>query len=133
MNRSDFPGIKPRIIVIVFGLAFINPVFAAETPATSTFIEQQFDSGESLYQQQCAICHGVELDGGAAPALIGTTFRKTWSRLGANVAELYNRIVTTMPPRQMGVLNEGQNLDVLAYLLGRNNVLQGTEALQNDS
>lgn len=107
--------------------------WSAEAPATSTFTEAQFERGEALYQQQCGLCHGAVLDSGAAPALIGTTFRKTWSMLGANVAELYNRIATTMPPRQGGTgLDEEQNLAILAYLLGSNNVLQGTEALRND-
>ena len=74
----------------------------------------------------------MELDDGAAPAIVGSTFRKTWSMLGANVAELYNRIATTMPPRQDNFLSEDQNLDILSYLLGRNNVLRGTEALRNE-
>lgn len=52
--------------------------------------------------------------------------------MGANVAELFNRISTTMPPRQGGSLAESQYLDLLAYVLGRNNVLQGSEALKND-
>ena len=107
-------------------------VFAADAPATGTFTEEQFDRGESLYLQQCSVCHGVELDSAAAPALIGPTFRKSWAMMGANVGELFNRISTTMPPRQTGVLNESQNLDVLAYILGSNNVLQGTEELKND-
>jgi alcohol dehydrogenase (cytochrome c) len=37
-----------------------------------------------------------------------------------------------MPPRQDNFLSEDQNLDILSYLLGRNNVLRGTEALRND-
>ena len=107
-------------------------VFAAEAPGSGTFTEQQYESGSLLYQQQCGLCHGVELEGGAAPALVGATFRKTWSMLGANVAELYNRIATTMPPRQGGTLTESQNLDITAFILGSNNVLQGAEALRSD-
>ncbi len=117
---------------VAAGLLYSSLGFAAEAPASSTFTEAQFDRGEALYQQQCAACHGVELDSAAAPALVGATFRKSWSRLGANVAELFNRISTTMPPGQAGNLNETQNLDILAYILGRNNVLQGSELLKND-
>jgi len=117
---------------MLLGLLVSIGSYAAEAPANSTFTEQQFERGESLYQQQCALCHGVELDGAAAPVLIGPTFRKAWSRMGANVAELYNRIATTMPPRQESTLNEAENLDILAFVLGRNNVLQGNESLRND-
>lgn len=118
--------------LLLVSLSITNSSRAADAPASSTFTEQQFQRGEALYTEQCGICHGTEMDGGAAPALIGTTFRKTWSMLGANVAELYNRIATTMPPRQGGMLGEEQNLDILAYVLGRNNVLQGSEELRND-
>ena len=107
-------------------------VFGADGPSSGTFTEAQFERGEALFNEQCALCHGVELENAAAPTLIGPTFRKTWSPLGANVAGLYNRISTTMPPRQGGGLQESQYLDLLAYILGRNNVLQGSEALRND-
>ena len=123
---------KILFVSLLFGSGSSVSIFAAEAPASSTFTEAQYERGELLYQQQCALCHGVELSEGAAPALIGTTFRKTWSRMGANVAELFNRIATTMPPRQEGSLNETQNLEILAYVLGRNNVLRGTEELKND-
>lgn len=113
-------------------LCYSSMTFAADAPASSTFTEEQFDRGEFLFQQQCAACHGADLESAAAPALIGTTFRKSWSRLGANVGELFNLISNTMPPRQSGLHNETQNLDLLAYILGRNNVLQGSEELKSD-
>lgn len=133
-NKSSHRNISLRtqFFALLIGVLFPAVVMAAEAPANSTFTEEQFQSGDALYQQQCAACHGADLDGGAAPTLIGPIFRKSWSRLGANVAELYNRIATTMPPRQVSNLSEAQNIDILAYVLGRNNVLQGTEALHND-
>ncbi|NQV68630.1 MAG: PQQ-binding-like beta-propeller repeat protein [Pseudohongiella sp.] len=129
---KDSSVLACRIIPILLALIFSTAVFAADAPASGTFTGAQFDRGEALYQQQCAACHGVALDSAAAPALIGPTFRKSWSLMGANVAELFNRISTTMPPRQGGSLAESQYLDLLAYVLGRNNVLQGSEALKND-
>lgn len=132
MKQSSSSITVVKLVSILLGLVFSTSVFAADAPATGTFTAQQFERGEALFQQQCAICHGVELDSAAAPALIGPTFRKGWSLMGANVAELFNRISTTMPPRQGGRLAESQYLDILAYVLGRNNVLQGSEALKND-
>lgn len=107
-------------------------VLAAEAPASSTFTEEQYERGEALYIQECALCHGEGLDDGVANSLRGQTFRKTWSRLGVTVGDLFNRISTTMPPGQLGDLSESDNLDVLAYILGRNNVLQGTQKLSPD-
>ncbi|MBL6905985.1 MAG: c-type cytochrome, partial [Pseudomonadales bacterium] len=120
------------VVGMLASLSISSLAFAADAPASSTFTALQFERGEALYEQQCATCHGAELDSAAAPELIGVTFRKSWSRLGANVGELFNRISTTMPPSDPGSLSESQSLDVLAYVLGRNNVLEGTEALKND-
>ena len=87
----------------VLPFAFVSLMSTAQaaedtTPATGTFTEQQFERGQRLYADECALCHGDNLDGGVAPSLLGPTFRKAWSRIGANVGELYNRIATTMPP-----------------------------------
>lgn len=101
-------------------------------PATGTYADEQFQRGETLYIEECAACHGVNLEGVAASTLIGPTFRKTWSRLNANVGELFNRISISMPPGQLGRLGSAENLDILAYLLGRNNVLVGTQLLNED-
>lgn len=131
-NMASKFQLSLKIVSAFFLLSYSLLSFAAEAPANSTFTEEQSRRGESLYQQECAICHGAELSGGAAPALSGQTFRRTWSRNGANVAELYSRIATTMPPRGAGSLGENQNLDILAFMLEQNNVLVGTEELRND-
>ncbi len=134
MSVHWISSLKRLLVTIPLAVGWIiaGTAWSADAPATSSYTEDQFERGEVLYQKECALCHGLELDDGAAPAIVGSTFRKTWSMLGANVAELYNRIATTMPPRQDNLLREDQNLDILSYLLGRNNVLRGTEALRND-
>ena len=134
MSVRWISSLKRLLVTIPLAVSWIiaGTAWSADAPATSSYTEDQFERGEVLYQKECALCHGLELDDGAAPAIVGSTFRKTWSMLGANVAELYNRIATTMPPRQDNFLSEDQNLDILSYLLGRNNVLRGTEALRND-
>ncbi|MFK7863620.1 MAG: cytochrome c [Pseudohongiellaceae bacterium] len=85
----------------------------AEAPATSTFTEEQYESGEALYQTQCALCHGENLDDGVADSLLGQTFRNTWSRLGVNDSDLVDRISNPMPPGQLGELNETEKLEIV--------------------
>ena len=118
-------------ILISLSLLTMNS-FAAKAPGTGTFTEEQFEKGAQLYSRDCAVCHGNDLEGGAARALMGPSFRKTWSNFGVNVADLFTIISTTMPPRMAGNLDESENLDVLAFILGSNSVLQGSEALRND-
>ncbi len=108
------------------------PVFAADFSASGTFTEEQFERGQVLYDRECASCHGGDLEGGVAPTISGVTFRKSYSLQGSNVGRLYNRIRTTMPPRQLDVLTDEEYIEVMAYVLGRNNVLPGTEALTDN-
>ena len=68
------------VVGMLASLSFSSLAFTADAPASSTFTELQFERGEALYRQQCATCHGAELDSAAAPELIGVTFRKSWSR-----------------------------------------------------
>jgi alcohol dehydrogenase (cytochrome c) len=132
-QRSGKVKVRKQVfLAALLSLSLSLPLWAAETPGTGTFSEDQFERGATLYQEQCGFCHGTQLEGGAAPPLAGATFRRTWSMFGANVAELFNRIATTMPPREGGTLTETENLDILAFTLGTNNVLQGTEELRND-
>ena len=127
------PGTLTRLAagLLIFAL-FSSAVFAADAPASGTFTEAQFDSGEALYQQRCSLCHGTQLDSAAAPELVGATFRKSWSRMGVSVGELFNLILTSMPPSAPGSLSDSEGLDVLAFILGSNNVLQGSEELKDD-
>lgn len=129
--RSVRPFTRSVFLSLFCGLLPFH-LMAAEAPATSTFTEDQYESGEALYQTQCALCHGDNLDDGVANSLLGQTFRKTWSRLGVNVSDLFGRISNTMPPGQLGELDEEENLQILAYILGRNNVLSGSENLKSD-
>jgi len=117
---------------LLISLLFSSAGLAADAPASGTFTEAQFESGEALYQQRCSICHGAQLGSGAAPELIGATFRKSWSRMGVSVGELFNLILTSMPPSAPGSLSDSEGLDVLAFILGSNNVLQGSEELKDD-
>lgn len=121
-----------RLVSLVVGAFLGGSLHAAQDAALGTFTEEQFARGAQLYAQECASCHGADLEGGVAPAIAGVSFRKSYSSNGINVGDLFNRISTSMPPRQIGVLNETEMLDVVAYVLGRNNVLPGDEALTSD-
>lgn len=132
MRRRELNQWMGAAGVLLLSAVLALPLLAAEAPASSTYTEEQAGLGAQVYQAQCALCHGPGLDDGIATDLVGASFRKSWSRLGTTVADLYNRIVTTMPPGQLGVLSSEENLAVLAYLLQENNVLVGSEALRDD-
>jgi PQQ-dependent dehydrogenase (methanol/ethanol family) len=99
------------------GLVYLGAATTAQvSPAYS---QSQSDAGKTLYDQQCASCHGSGLDNGEfAPALRGEDFLTRWS--GKSVDELVNYVVDNMPPASPGSLGADGSLNVVTYLLDRN-------------
>jgi S-disulfanyl-L-cysteine oxidoreductase SoxD len=92
------------------------------------YTKNQAVRGESGYHEHCAFCHGVSLEGtDDAPPLAGPDFREDWD--GANIADLFEKIQFTMPPKQPGPLSDQQSADILAYILEFNGFPAGPSAL----
>ena len=86
--------------------------------------------GADLYARRCAICHGSVLEGSAqAPPLTGE-FIPDWA--GTRLADLFDKISTTMPLDHPGALDAASNADILAFLLKANGFPAGPAALAPD-
>lgn len=80
------------------------------------YTQEQADRGKPLYAEQCASCHGDNLEGsGPMPALAGPDFQTNWS--GKTVGELFEKTHTTMPATAPGSLTADQVADVIAFML----------------
>jgi mono/diheme cytochrome c family protein len=92
----------------ISAVALLIPVVTHSQEYTfgSTYTTEQAESGQSLYAEHCAACHGAGLEGGIAAPLVGETFRITWSRPNVTVDDLHFIISTTMPVLQGGILSE---------------------------
>ena len=73
----------------------------AQEPAPSrsvwdgVYTEEQSKRGETVYQKECASCHGASLGGGeSAPPLTGGAFLSNWN--GLTLGDLFDRIRKTM-------------------------------------
>lgn len=87
----------------------------------------QADRGKGQYGQHCAVCHGAALEGnGESPPLTGE-FIPDWA--GTSLADLYDKIETTMPLNAPGTLRPSIAADILAYLLEENNFPAGQKEL----
>jgi mono/diheme cytochrome c family protein len=91
------------------------------------YTDVQADRGNGQYGQHCAVCHGTALEGnGESPPLVGQ-FIPDWA--GMTLADLYDKIETTMPLNAPGTLRPAIATDILAYILRANNFPAGSKEL----
>lgn len=91
----------------------------------------QADRGRGQYVQHCAVCHGAALEGnGETPPLVGQ-FIPDWA--GMTLADIYDKIQTTMPLNAPGTLRPAIAVDILAYIIRANNFPAGSKELAPDS
>jgi mono/diheme cytochrome c family protein len=93
--------------------------------------DAQAERGGAKYAQECAMCHGRDQEGnGEAPPLVGH-FIPDWN--GTSLADLFEKVQTTMPLFAPGTLSANDTADILAFLLKANNFPSGAKALEAGS
>jgi mono/diheme cytochrome c family protein len=93
---------------------------------------EQAARGEAQYVERCAACHGAALNGtGEAPGLSGGEFVSHYDQL--TVADLFDRVRTTMPQNDPGTLSRDQYVEVVAFLLKSNGFPAGDAPLDRRS
>ncbi len=85
--------------------------------------------GEKQFAQSCATCHGDHLEGGAGPALTGSTFDTLSKKVGANVGDIFTYMTTNMPLNEPASLSHDQYVSIIAYILSKNGYKPGKTAL----
>jgi mono/diheme cytochrome c family protein len=94
------------------------------------YTSDQADKGKALFVDNCAKCHGGTLDGNdEIPALKGSHFIADWE--SQTVADLINRVHTTMPMDDPGKLSTPSVTNVVAYLLQQNGMPAGNAELND--
>jgi len=107
-----------------------TPAGQIRSAEAGVFTEAQAASGQSLYGEHCAQCHGTNLAGvEQAPALAGAVFADKWK--GAPLSTLFARVVS-MPPARPNSLSPTQYADILAYLLSAGGLRPGATPLPPD-
>jgi len=126
----------PKRNALLLGLAVTIGIGAAQAQSPSAgrsvwegiYSPDQAARGEAQYTQRCAACHGGALNGtGEAPALTGGEFVSHYDQL--TVADLFERVRTTMPQNDPGTLSRDQYAEVVAFLLKSNGFPAGSAAL----
>ncbi len=98
-------------------------------PAVPTlFTAAQAKAGAAKYSDDCAQCHGAQLEGMAGPALRGKIFAKS----GFSVGDIMNFMSVNMPATQPGSLSHDDYVQIMAYVLQQNGFPAGATALTFD-
>jgi alcohol dehydrogenase (cytochrome c) len=96
------------------------------------FTQAQAARGRSAYTENCASCHGPNLDDGQfGPPLKGMAFRAHWHDQSPEA--LRSLVTKRMPPASPGSLGGETYADIDAYLLQENGAGAGTAALAASS
>ncbi len=89
---------------------------AAKSVNEGVYSEAQAKRGDAIYKEQCAACHGDNLEGtGPMPPLAGKDFLSNWQ--GKPVSDVFEKTQTSMPATAPGSLSPEQTADVVAYML----------------
>jgi S-disulfanyl-L-cysteine oxidoreductase SoxD len=128
---------KTRFILMCGGLFMLSAFYVsvgAQAAATSAndgvYTEAQAKRGDVLYKEQCATCHGDNLEGsGPMPPLAGKDFLVNWT--GKSVGDLFEKVQTTMPATAPGTLTPVQGADIVAYMLAAGKYPAGAAELDS--
>jgi mono/diheme cytochrome c family protein len=120
-------------IVLVGGFFAAALTVTAGAQATRSsnegvYTAEQATKGDAVYKEQCAACHGDNLEGsGPMPPLAGKDFLSNWQ--GKTVGDLFEKTQTSMPATAPGTLTPEQATNLMAYLLSVTKYPAGTTPL----
>lgn len=113
---------------IVAAAAFSTTFAQAKNINDGVYTAEQAKKGEGLYKEQCAACHGDNLEGaGPMPALAGKDFLTQWN--GKSVGDLFEKTHTSMPATAPGSLTPEQTAEITAYQLQKSGYKVGAAPL----
>jgi len=122
-NRTTLSSKQKQALSFMTVLTGCITAVAIGAPGSSStgpnFTAGQALKGQSDYTQNCAGCHGANLQGVAGPALAGTGFLSKWAK-GQPLGNLYEVIAHQMPLNAPGSLKPDQYLAITSYILSKN-------------
>jgi mono/diheme cytochrome c family protein len=126
---------RTKFILILSGVFIVSCLYAgvmaqgaAKSVNDGVFTDMQAKRGDVLYKENCATCHGDNLEGsGPMPALAGKDFLASWQ--GKTVGDLFDKTATTMPATAPGSLTPAQAADIVSYMLASSRFKSGSTEL----
>jgi len=132
MTTASFRDIVAGLAIVLVASGLIE-VRAEQTKTAKdgVYTDGQAKRGEGLYGRECASCHAPDLSGSGAPALAGSDFFGNWDKM--SVADLVEKIATSMPLSAAGSISREQATDLVAFILKSNSFPAGSADLDSDA
>ena len=125
---------KTSISVVLAGSVFAAVLTVtvgaqgAKSSNEGVYTADQATKGEAVYKENCAACHGDNLEGsGPMPPLAGKDFLANWQ--GKTVGDLFEKTQTSMPATAPGTLTPEQTANLMAYVLAQGKYPAGSTPL----
>jgi mono/diheme cytochrome c family protein len=123
----SFEAVFVAISLLVFG----TPGWSQSRSVASTwdrvFSEAQASRGRQYYEARCASCHGEDLTGREGRSLVGSQFWQSWGE--DSLQSLFAYMKASMPHGAPGSLAPQAYVDLVAYILQKNEYPSGSEEL----
>ena len=123
------------VLLAVIGSGMGRAGAVDRTVSDGVYAARQAERGKTVYAQRCAVCHGVDLDGGVdtedasrVPALRRANFGVTRRTL----ENLYGFVRESMPRDEPGALADRVYADLIAYILQQNGFPAGADDLPTE-
>jgi mono/diheme cytochrome c family protein len=114
------------LLVATLGLAALG-VQRGEAAVPALYTAAQARSGQRVYEDKCASCHGKQEQGLVGPALKGPIFASP--KANYTVRDIFLFLSVNMPAYAPGSLRPAQYVDVMSFLLQQNGFPAGTVRL----
>lgn len=120
---------KLKRLTAPLGIAtLVCGALSAGSAMAGNFTAEQAAAGQTAFNSNCSQCHGRNLEGNEAPALVGSDVMQNWDTVGG----LYDFISVAMPPSAPGKLGEETYVNIIAYILQFNGATPDDKALTSD-
>ena len=122
IKRSKGLTVRATTFALACGLLGSSAAMAAG------FTAEQAAEGKTLYDSNCAQCHGFQLEGPDAPGLAGPDVMQNWATAGG----IYDFISVAMPPSAPGLLGEDNYIKIVSYIMSFNGAQPGDTPMTTD-
>lgn len=136
LGGADVNGRRSKGFWLAAALLLISASSArsqrADDPASRIYTAAQATQGAALFGEQCAACHGAQLEGLAGPALKGELFQQMADAQKLTPRLLMAITAQTMPKGSPNTLARDQYAAITAYILQQNGYVSGQTPFELD-